>query len=58
LKKNRKEEMTMRSHFCKRGDVSKTIFVLTGLVYSGKRADDRKIEKIEKNNNILPTTQR
>ena len=32
----------------------KTIFVLTGLVYSGKRADDRKIEKIEKNNKILP----
>jgi hypothetical protein len=48
----------MRSHLCKRGDVIKTILVLTGLVYSGKRADDRKIEKIEKNNKILPTTQR
>jgi hypothetical protein len=47
--------MTMRSHFLKEATSGKTIFVLTGLVYSGKRADDRKIEKIEKKyNKILP----
>jgi asparagine synthase (glutamine-hydrolysing) len=36
----------------------KTIFVLTGLACSGKRADDRKIEKIEKINKILPDAKR